>query len=97
MKRNFSTSVAAMALHAGRDSLPSTFGASHTAPPIGGGYTNAVPIPVDDPATKNIAGGCCFEAGRRGSISRGRLHERMRRTSTTLRRWCWKGPRLTIS
>jgi dienelactone hydrolase len=30
--------------------------AAQTAPPIGGGYTNVIPIPVDDPTTKTIAG-----------------------------------------
>lgn len=54
MKGNFLTSVTAVAVSA-------TFGVStlavaQTAPPMGGGYTNAIPIPVDDPATKNIAG-----------------------------------------
>ena len=26
------------------------------APPIGGGYTNVIPIPVNDPSVKEIAG-----------------------------------------
>ena len=30
--------------------------AAQTAPPMGGGYTNVIPIPVDDPTTKAIAG-----------------------------------------
>ena len=34
----------------------STLAAAQTAPPIGGGYTNAIAIPVDDPTTKNISG-----------------------------------------
>ena len=29
---------------------------SQTAPPMGGGYTNVIPIPVDDPDTNAIAG-----------------------------------------
>jgi dienelactone hydrolase len=34
----------------------STLAWAQTAPPMGGGYTNAIPIPVDDPTTKAIAG-----------------------------------------
>ena len=34
----------------------STLAAAQTAPPMGGGYTNVIPIPVDDPTTKAIAG-----------------------------------------
>jgi dienelactone hydrolase len=34
----------------------STLAAAQTASPIGGGYTNAIAIPVDDPTTKNISG-----------------------------------------
>jgi dienelactone hydrolase len=62
MKRDFSTSVATMALSVGAMlSLPA-IGASQTTPPIGGGYTNAIPIPVDDPV-KNIAGALFKPAG----------------------------------
>jgi dienelactone hydrolase len=34
----------------------STLAAAQTAPPMGGGYTNVIPIPVGDPTTKAIAG-----------------------------------------
>jgi len=34
----------------------STLAVAQTAPPIGGEYTNAIAIPVDDPMTKNISG-----------------------------------------
>lgn len=54
MKRNFSTSLAALTLGA-IVVLPAS-GTAQTAPPIGGGYTNVIPIPVDDPTTKTIAG-----------------------------------------
>jgi dienelactone hydrolase len=63
MKRNFSTSVAAMALTLGAILVLPTSGAAQTAPPIGGGYTNAIAIPVDDPNTKNIAGALFKPAG----------------------------------
>ena len=63
MKRNFSTSVAAMALMLGAMVLLPTVAATKTATPIGGGYTNAIPIPVDDPATKAIAGALFKPAG----------------------------------
>jgi hypothetical protein len=33
-----------------------SLGAGQTAPPMGGGYTNPIPIPVNDPTTKEIAG-----------------------------------------
>jgi dienelactone hydrolase len=51
MKRSFLLSVAPIALI----TFPS-LAAGQTAPPMGGGYQNVIPIPVDDPATKNIAG-----------------------------------------
>ena len=56
MKRNFSMSVAAMALTLGAVVLFPTIGAGQTAPPMSGGYTNIIAIPVDDPTTKAIAG-----------------------------------------
>ena len=34
----------------------STIAVAQTAPPMGGDYTNVIPIPVDDPTTKAIAG-----------------------------------------
>ncbi len=36
--------------------LVSPLAAAQTTPPIGGGYTNAIPIPVDDPTIENISG-----------------------------------------
>jgi hypothetical protein len=56
IKRDFLTSFRTMALSAGAILSPPAIGASQTPPPIGGGYSNAIPIPVDDPTTKNIAG-----------------------------------------
>jgi dienelactone hydrolase len=63
MKRNFSTLVAAMALTLGAIVFLPAIGASQTPPPIGGGYTNVIPIPVDDPAIKAIAGALFKPAG----------------------------------
>lgn len=37
---------------------------SQTAPPMGGGYKDVVPIPVDDPITKAIAGALFKPAGK---------------------------------
>ena len=56
MKSNFSTSVAGMALTLGALFFPPASGAGQTAPPMGGGYTNVIPIPVNDATTRNIAG-----------------------------------------
>jgi len=54
MQGNFSTSVTAVAVSATLG--VSTLAAAQTAPPIGGGYKDVIPIPVDDPATQTIAG-----------------------------------------
>ena len=55
MKRHLLITVAAVALAAGAMiALPSVSAAQ--APPMGGGYTNVIPIPVDDPSVKPIAG-----------------------------------------
>lgn len=54
MKCNFWKSVTAIAV--GATLGVSTLAAAQTAPPMGGGYMNAIPIPVDDPTTKAIAG-----------------------------------------
>jgi dienelactone hydrolase len=54
MQVSFLTSVAAIALSATLG--VSTPASAQTAPPMGGGYTNVIPIPVDDPSTKAIAG-----------------------------------------
>jgi hypothetical protein len=57
IKPKFLARVAAIALAVGLAAvvLPS-LAAAQTVPPMGGGYTNVIPIPVDDPATKAIAG-----------------------------------------
>ena len=54
MQGNFLTTVTALAVGATLGvAIPA---AAQTAPPMGGGYTNVIQIPVDDPATKAIAG-----------------------------------------
>jgi len=51
MKRNLFITVAAAAVAAGAMvALPSVSAAQ--APPMGGGYTNVIPIPVNDPSVK---------------------------------------------
>jgi dienelactone hydrolase len=54
MRSIFLASVAAVAV--GATLGVSILAAAETALPIGGGYTNAIPIPVEDPTTKAIAG-----------------------------------------
>jgi dienelactone hydrolase len=54
MQSHILASVTAVAINATVGG--STLADAQTAPPIGGGYTNAIPIPVDDPTTKNISG-----------------------------------------
>ena len=54
MQSNLLASVTAVAVSAMLG--VSTLAAAQTAPPIGGGYTNAIAIAVDDPTTKNISG-----------------------------------------
>src|SRR5271166_6319835 len=62
MKRNLFITVAAAAVAAGaRVALPSVSAAQ--APPMGGGYTNVIPIPVNDPSVKAIAGALFKPAG----------------------------------
>ena len=55
MKRKFVASIAALAPAIGVAVLFPSLAAGQ-APPMGGGYTNVIPIPVDDPSTKAIAG-----------------------------------------
>jgi dienelactone hydrolase len=55
MKRRFPMTAAAAAIFVGAMVLlPATTAAE--VPPIGGGYTNVIPIPIDEPTTKAIAG-----------------------------------------
>ena len=54
MQNNILASVTAIAISATLGG--STLAGTQTAPPIGGGYTNVIPIPVDNPTTKNISG-----------------------------------------
>jgi hypothetical protein len=54
MQGNFLTSVTAVAVSATLG--VSTLASAQTAPPMGGRYTNVIPIPVDDPNIKAIAG-----------------------------------------
>ena len=61
MKRDFLASAVAIALAVDAITLPSN--SSAQAPPMGGGYTNVIRIPVDDPATKAIAGALFKPAG----------------------------------
>jgi hypothetical protein len=63
VKRRFLTSVAGLALAISSMLVSPTIGAAQTAPPMGGGYTDVIPIPVDDPTTKNIAGALFKPAG----------------------------------
>src|SRR5258708_8283429 len=56
MKRNFLTPAAAVALTLSAIVIIPGGGTSETAPAMGGGYTNVIPIPIDDPTIKNIAG-----------------------------------------
>jgi dienelactone hydrolase len=59
MQGSFFTSVAAIALSLG----VSTLATAQTAPPMGGGYKDVIPIPVNDPTTKAIAGALFKPAG----------------------------------
>jgi dienelactone hydrolase len=63
MKRSFLASMAGMALATNSVIVFPTIGVAQTAPSIGGGYTNAIPIQVDDATTKNIAGALFKPAG----------------------------------
>jgi len=56
MKHNFSSSVAALALTLGAVVVLPARATSQTPPPMAGAYANVIPIPVDDPAIKAIAG-----------------------------------------
>jgi dienelactone hydrolase len=63
MKRKILGFIAAVATTVGATVGISSLAASQTAPPMGGGYTDVIPIPVDDPDTKAIAGALFRPAG----------------------------------
>src|SRR5208282_210831 len=63
MKRNFPCIDHVMALALGAIIVFPSLVFSQTAPPMGGGYKDVIPIPVDDPATKAIAGALFKPAG----------------------------------
>jgi dienelactone hydrolase len=62
MKRRFLGSVAAIAVAVSATVIFPTTAAEQT-PPMGGGYTNVIPIPVNDPEIKAIAGALFKPAG----------------------------------
>jgi hypothetical protein len=72
MKFYLMTAVAAVAFGAGAMVAPQSLQAAE-APPIGGGYTNVIPIPVNDPSVKEIAG-ALFQASGRGTVPGGSLY-----------------------
>ena len=63
MKRKFSASVGVIALSTMAMLAFSSMSKAETAPPIGGGYTDAISIPVNDPAIKAISGALTKPAG----------------------------------
>jgi hypothetical protein len=64
MKANFAGIDRVMALALGAVIVLPSFASGQTASPIGGGYKDVVPIPVDDPTTKTIAGALFKPAGK---------------------------------
>ena len=66
----------------------STLAVAQTAPPIGGGYTDAIAIPVDDPTTRNISG-ALFKPPGAGPFP-AVVYMNGCPDSTTLQRWRWK-------
>jgi hypothetical protein len=77
MKRSFSASVTVATLWTTAIVVFPSMSKAETAPPMGGGYTDVIPIPVNDPAVKAISGALFKPTGRR-AVSRGRLRERVR-------------------
>ena len=63
MKRKFLAQMAATALAVGATPGLPSLAAGQTMPPMGGGYKDVIPIPVDDPTTKAIAGALFKPAG----------------------------------
>lgn len=62
MRRDFLMSAAAVGTSAAAMIVFPSLSAAQT-PPMGGGYNNVITIPVDDPATKSIAGALFKPAG----------------------------------
>jgi dienelactone hydrolase len=56
MKRSFSASVTVATLWTTAIVVFPSMSKAETAPPMGGGYTDVIPIPVNDPAVKAISG-----------------------------------------
>jgi dienelactone hydrolase len=63
MKRKFSASAPVAALWTTAMVVFPSMSRGQTPPPMGGGYTDVIPIPVNDPATKAIAGALFKPAG----------------------------------
>jgi dienelactone hydrolase len=63
MMERILTSVATVALTVSAMIIIPSLAAGQTAPPIGGGYQNVIPIPVNDLSTKAIAGALFKPAG----------------------------------
>ena len=80
MKRIFLAQVAATALAVGATSILPSLAAAQTVPPIGGGWKDVIPIPVEDPKIKAIAGSLFKPTGTGpGECGRHRLVDAMRR------------------
>ena len=63
IKRKFLAQIAATALAVGATPGLPSLAAGQTMPPMGGGYKDVIPIPVDDTTTKAIAGALFKPAG----------------------------------
>jgi dienelactone hydrolase len=64
MKGKFSASVSVVALTTTLMAAVTSVSIGQSPPPIGGGYTNVIAIPVNDPAIKAIGGAMFKPAGR---------------------------------
>lgn len=63
MNRTYLTSIAVAVLLAAVMVASSSMPKAETAPPMGGGFTDVIPIPVNDPAVPAIAGALFKPAG----------------------------------
>ena len=63
MKHKFLAPMAVVAISTTAMIAIPSVSAGQTSPPMGGGYTNVIPIPVNDPTTKAIAGALFKPAG----------------------------------